>query len=582
MEHNSKSKKQKISSLDGFTSSTSKHHKKGSLQKFSTHYPSSNQSKLSSDVENLRIGRVDDFSGPDGFQASGQAPIMKPGDHNKPAEISSFEQDTPLEKEEKKTDKAKKKRFALFHRSKKHKDKHSKKQKSKHHKIKTGLKVSGVLAAVIILVVGALGLKAFIKTRGILKGGGNGAAALNKNVDPTLLKGEGDGRVNILLLGKGGLGHEAPDLTDTILIASVDPVAKEVALLSIPRDLWVKSASSGQSKINAVYANGKSKVLNNYTTKQQTAEIKQKAEDAGIKAIEDTVTSVIGIPIHYYSMVDFTAFKQAVDAVGGVDVNVKTQLYDPSVAWENNNNPLIAAIGMQHFDGKKALLYSRSRHGSARGDFDRTERQREIILALKNKVLSAGTFANPLKVNSLINAFGDHVSTDFSLNEIMRTYDLVKGVDAAKIQSIGLADPPNDFVTTGNVNGQSVVLPRAGNLNFEAIKSFVRNTLKDSFLKSENANITILNGTAKVGLGKIKADELKSYGYNVTVVGDAPTKAYPKTVIVDMTKGVKKYTKNYLEKRLGVTATTALPDANIVPGTADFVIIVGNNESTAN
>jgi len=579
MERNNKSKKQQISSLDGFTSSSKKHGKKSDLHKFNTYYSPSNQSNLSSDVENLRIGRVDDFSGVDGFQASGQAPIMKPGDHNKPAEISSFEQDKPLEKEEKKT---KKKRFALFHRSKKHADKHAKKHKSKHHRVKTGLKITGVIAAIIILVVGALGLKAYIKTRGILKGGSNGAAALNKNVDPTLLKGEGDGRVNVLLLGKGGLGHEAPDLTDTILVASIDPVAKEVALLSIPRDLWVKSTSSGQSKINAVYANGKSKVLNSYTTKQQTSEVQQKAEEAGITAIEDTVTSVVGIPIHYYAMVDFTAFKQAVDAVGGVDVNVKTQLYDASVAWENNNNPLIAAVGLQHFDGKKALLYSRSRHGSARGDFDRTERQREIILALKSKVLSAGTFANPIKVNSLINAFGNHVSTDFSLNEIMRVYDLVKGVDPAKVQSIGLADPPNDYVTTGMINGQSVVVPRAGNLNFETIKSFVRNTLKDSFLKSENASIMVLNGTTKSGLGKIKADELKSYGYNVTTVADAPTKTYTKTVIVDMTKGVKKYTKNYLEKRLGVTATTTLPDANIVPGTADFVIIVGNNESTSN
>jgi anionic cell wall polymer biosynthesis LytR-Cps2A-Psr (LCP) family protein len=280
-------------------------------------------------------------------------------------------------------------------------------------------------------------------------------------------------------------------------------------------------------------------------------------------------------------MVDFTAFKQAIDAVGGVDINVTTQLYDPNVAWENKNNPLIAAVGQQHFDGIKALLYARSREGSARGDFDRTQRQRDLMAALKTKVLTLGTFANPLKLNQLVNAFGDHVSTDFSLNEMMRVYDIVKGVDASKIQSVGLADPPNNFVTTGTVNNQSVVLPRAGQFVYTDIQSYVRNTLRDPYLKSENANIVILNGTQTPGLATIKSTELKSYGYNVTLVADAPTNTYTKTVLIDMTKGVKKYTKNYLEKRLNVKALTTLPDSSIVPGTADFVIILGSNESAA-
>jgi hypothetical protein len=164
---------------------------------------------------------------------------------------------------------------------------------------------------------------------------------------------------------------------------------------------------------------------------------------------------------------------------------------------------------------------------------------------------------------------------------MMRVYDIVKGVDASKIQSVGLADPPNNFVTTGTVNNQSVVLPRAGQFVYTDIQSYVRNTLRDPYLKSENANIVILNGTQTPGLATIKSTELKSYGYNVTLVADAPTNTYTKTVLIDMTKGVKKYTKNYLEKRLNVKALTTLPDSSIVPGTADFVIILGSNESAA-
>ncbi len=102
----------------------------------------------------------------------------------------------------------------------------------------------------------------FIKTRGIFHGDGQGAAALEKDVvDPTKLAGEGDGRINILLLGKGGVGHEAPDLTDTILVASIDPVQNEAALLSIPRDLYVKDKKGNSTKINALYSNAKQGVL---------------------------------------------------------------------------------------------------------------------------------------------------------------------------------------------------------------------------------------------------------------------------------------------------------------------------------
>lgn len=567
-------------SLDGFMRpSKSGGTKPNALRSFDQHY--SGSSSAANDRDSLRIGRIDSFKSPDGFVPNAQAPIMRPGAMNKPAELGEIESERDYERREREGSSPikQKSRSGFLHRKR---NQHTQKQHAtKHKKLKIALRTVGVLALLIILAGGGLTLKAYFKGKGILKGGGTGAVALNKNVDPTLLKGEGDGRVNVLVLGKGGPGHDGPDLTDTLIVASIDPLAKETALLSIPRDFWVKT-DRGQSKINAVYANAKYSVLNNYTLKNQTTDVKKQAEAAGIKAIENEISDTMGIPLHYYVMVDFTAFKQAINTVGGVDINVKTALYDATVAWENNNKSLIADVGMQHFEGQRALLYARSRHGSSRGDFDRTERQREVIVALKTKILSLNTFANPIKLNQLIDAFGDHVSTDFTLNEMMRVYDIIKQVDSSKIQSIGLADPPNNFVTTGMVNNQSVVQPRAGLFDYTDIQSYIRNTLRDPFLKSENANIIILNGTNTPGLATLKSTELKSYGYNVTLVADAPTKGYTKTVLVDLTKGVKKYTLNYLEKRIGVKATTSLPDTSIVPGTADFVIILGSSEAGAN
>ena len=495
------------------------------------------------------------FKQPSGFTASTQPAV--PGA-------------TPFQRaEQPKSKKEKKNR-----RAKRQDKKALKKEHRKSHKWRTLFKrVSLVLLALIVIGGGYVGAKAYMKSRKVLKGGGS-AAALQANVDPSRLAGEGDGRINILLLGIGGAGHDGPDLTDTILIASIDPVHHEAALVSVPRDLWVRPAGGSYTKINAVYANAKYAVMNGKKVPNQAAA----AENAGENAIKATIQDTLGIPIHYHVLVDFEAFRKAIDTVGGVDINVKTQLYDPTVAWENNWNPLIAAVGQQHMNGTKALLYVRSRHGSARGDFDRSERQREMIVALEEKVFTLGTFGNPIKVSQLIDAFGNHVQTNFSSSEVMRLYSIGKQIPGTKVSSVGLADPPNDYVTTGMANGQSIVLPKAGIGEYAAIRSYIRNTLKDSYIRDENANIMILNGTNRAGFATTEATELKSYGYNVGVVGDAPTKNYAQTQLVDLRNGKKKYTQHYLESRLGVSATTKLP-AGIDPGTADFVIVLGQSSA---
>ncbi len=447
------------------------------------------------------------------------------------------------------------------------------KQRKKLSRKQLLLRSSATLVAMVLLVGGFLFVQGYLNARKIFKGGSS-AAALDENVDPTRLNGEGDGRVNILLLGKGGEGHTAPDLTDTLVLASIDPIAKEAALLSIPRDLYVKTEDHGSMKINSVYATAKNSVLNGRRRDNQAEE----AEKAGLTAVKAAVEDSMGVPVHYYTMVDFEAFRRAIDTVGGITINVPERLYDASVAWENNWNPVIAEKGMQTFDGKRALLYARSRHGSARGDFDRAERQRLVLLALKDKVLSTGTYSNPIRISQLLDAFGDHVRTDLGLNEVMRLYEIGREIDSSKVASIGLADPPNDFVMTANVGGLSVVMPKAGNGNFKEIHHYVRNNLKDGFIKNENASIIILNGTNRSGLATKKADELKSYGYNVTEVGDAPADNYQQTMLIDLRGGSKKYTRNYLEKRLGVSARETLPDSAINAGNADFVIILGASE----
>jgi LCP family protein required for cell wall assembly len=566
MDNSNRPNKRKHSSLDGFVPASSSHSKR-ELRAFDHYHRPRNSAE-----QNQNIGKIDSFKTPEGFTAFEQPEIARPGERNAETEVMlAFESDRNHKHQSEGTsfNSPKKRWFSLRRKN------HDKHKKPKSKRLKWGIRVSAVMGALLILVGGGLLLRGYLAGRNIFKGGGNSVVLNNTNVDPTLLKGEGDGRVNVLILGKGGEEQkDGPDLTDTIIVASIDPIAKEAALLSIPRDLWVKSPSGYQSKINEVYADAKYAVLNNYSSKQRTSqEAVDKSEKAGLEAIKKTVSDAMGVPVHYHVMIDFTGFRKAIDTVGGIQIDVKEALVDSSMAWLNGGSATIASEGLQTFDGKRALLYARSRKGTNGTDFGRADRQREVILALKDKILSTGTLANPLKLNQLISDFGGHVSTDFSTNEILRVYDLMKEIPGDKVVSVGL----NDYVRGETINNLSAQVPKAGLFDYSEIQNYVRNIMRDAFLKSEDAKIIVLNGTSTAGLATKKSKELKSFGYNVTSVGDAPTKTYTNTIIVDLTNGEKKYTLNYLEKRLGVKATSTLPDSSINATGADFVIILGTD-----
>jgi LCP family protein required for cell wall assembly len=458
------------------------------------------------------------------------------------------------------------KKRGLF--SRRNKDKKPPKSKLRKYGLRGGLVVLGL----VLILGGYLFTKGYFNLHKVFKGGGKNTS-LSENVDPSLLKGEGDGRVNILLLGRGGEGHDGADLTDTLLLASIDPVNKKAALVSLPRDLWV-TTPYGSSKINAVFAYAKQRA-------QAKGSNKKDAETAGLKAIQDEVSEILGVTIHYRTMVDFKAFQDAVNTVGGVDINVTDDTAVSEHLWNEETGKkyfLNVAPGMQHFDGERALFYARSRHTSARGDFARAERQRLLIASLSKKISSAGTYSNPVKLSNLMDNFGDHVTTDLSIDDAVRLAKLGKSIGSS-FDSIDLADPAKPMFKTGMVGNQSVVLPVAGQTDYAEIQALIRSKLKDGYILKENATINVLNGTATGGLAGEKADQLRTYGYNVGTVTDAPTSDYEKTVIVDLTKGKKPYTKNYLEKRFGVKSTTKLPDTTIQPGNASFVIILGQNET---
>lgn len=426
----------------------------------------------------------------------------------------------------------------------------------------------------VVAIGGVLVSEGYLKLHKVFKGSAAHDAALVTNVDPSLLKGEGSGRINVLLMGIGGGGHDGPDLTDTMMLASIDPVNHAAVLLSIPRDMWVTIPHAGNMKINAAYETGKYRYLGKISADNSNSQ----ATEAGFSSVDQVVENVIGVPIDYNVLVDFQAFRQAVNTVGGVTVNVPSELYDPTMAWENGYNPVLAKPGIQTFDGVHALIYVRSRETTS--DFARGLRQRAVMLALKQKATTLGTLSDPTKLSGLINAFGNNVQTDLSISDGSRLYSIFQAIDNSNIESLDLDTAPNLYVTTADVQGQSTVQPKAGMFNFGDIQTFVRSQLQDGYLKKENANLMVLNGTTEPGLATAKAAELKSYGYNIGEVSNAPTSGYAQTVLVDLSGGKDKYTKHYLEQRFNTKAVSQIPDKTIAPGAAHFILILGNDQTS--
>jgi LCP family protein required for cell wall assembly len=367
---------------------------------------------------------------------------------------------------------------------------------------------------------------------------GTSALALQEETDPTQLRGEGDGRVNILLIGIGGDKHISGDLSDSIVIISVNPIDKEAAILSIPRDLYLEIPGYGSARINAAHAYGE----------------QEEYPGGGPALLKKTVSETFGIPIHYYVRADFEGFRKAINIVGGVDVEVEEAIYDVAYPGQRSSyQPFILEAGQQHLDGETALKYARSRQTSS--DFDRSKRQQKILLALKDKALSLSTVTNPVKVNSLLQSVGSNIKTDLNINEIIKLTTLAKEVDSSKILSVGLDNAPGNYLASANISGASVLVPTSG--SFSEIKLYIRNILIDGFIKNEKAPVIVLNGTTKPQLANQTASLLRSYGYNVVKVGDATKKDYSQNEIIDGTQGEKPYTLRYLEQRFNTKPQTS-------------------------
>jgi LCP family protein required for cell wall assembly len=406
---------------------------------------------------------------------------------------------------------------------------------------------------------------------------GTGMQHLMRSPDRKL-DGEASDQVNVLLMGMGGEGHEGPNLTDTIILASVRPSQNKVALLSIPRDLLVPVEEYGWRKINAVNAFGESD-----------------APGRGGELTRKTVESLLGVDIPYYVRIDFSGFKQIIDSVGGIDVYVERGFTDHQYpTYDYLTQTVSFAAGWQHMDGETALVYSRSRHGNngEGSDFARAKRQQNVITILKDKLLSVKTYRSPSVVANTLSSLQSNVTTNLSVGEILRFGRMAQKLSDVSIVHKVITAGPDAPLTETYINGAYVLIPR--NNDWTLLRDMVTHSFDeagvsataatppkpDAAVVDATAHVEILNGSGKSGLAREVAVDLKAAGLEVLKIGNADSFDYEKTTIYDLTEGGMSASLASLRRVIPDAIVAKHVPKEIASGAAqnvDFVLIVGQN-----
>lgn len=284
------------------------------------------------------------------------------------------------------------------------------------------------------------------------------------------------GRINILLLGMSGPGYEAPDLTDTILVLSVDPSAGSATMISLPRDLYVEvpEIEDGRNyyagyftKINALYQ------LNKNSESEELAE----------GMIKEKTGQITGLEIENHVLMDLEGLKEIIDQIGGLNVFVEKDVFDPRFPAKNfATETFELKNGWRWLDGQTALRYIRTRH-DIEADFGRIKRQQAVLEALRKKILGMSPLWDLPKIIEIVRTLRRDFKTDLDVLDIKRLWDISRKIDSSsKIKHIVIdANQENGLLeeSTAVLGGKTgfILIPKTGVENYEEINEFIAQNL---------------------------------------------------------------------------------------------------------
>ncbi len=346
------------------------------------------------------------------------------------------------------------------------------------------------------------------------------------------------GYTNILLLGDGGSERDGADLIDTIMVASIDYEKNAVSLFSVPRDFYVDSDPllnvTRSGKINELYRNHKNPLP---------------SEEDRYQLFKDVAGSIVNLDVQYYMRIDFSAFVDIVDSLGGVTVDVETAINDPYYPNENDNGYITFKVdkGLQEFDGETALKYVRSRKTTS--DFDRAARQQKLLEALQQKALSKDVLTSPSTLKDIYSVVQDNINTDLEIREMIALGGFAKQMDRSHMVRKVIHDDPGQeggFLYTPErklYNGQFVLIP-FGN-DYDLIHRYTDLIFHQREIYYDPPIIEVLNATRIPGIARNAAYQLNRFGFNVQSIdnyyGSNEEKKYLEASVIeyhDYTQGL--------------------------------------------
>ncbi len=455
--------------------------------------------------------------------------------------------------------------YSLKHRDTSHDTPRKKigKKKKKKHTVRNVLIILFVLIALGTGAILVWGNDIIAKLTGGRSNIFEAIGAMGSNVR---LKADSRGRTNVLIYGTSGYDmqgsegygeHDGAQLTDSIMVLSIDQDNDDIAMISLPRDLYVGRTCTSTGKINEVY---------------YCANLSGDDEESGAKALSNTIEDILGLETQYYIHLDWFALIQVVDSIGGITVTLDEDIEDD---WTQT---FIKAGEPVTLNGERALGLARARHGTTMGDFTRGNSQQKILSAIQQKIVQEGLDLGA--VLGLIDAVGDNVRMNFSIEELKTLYLISKDLNLDDMRQIPLIDYEHDiiYVTTAEMNGISYVVPTAGTSDYSQIKEYVlRMTSSDPAVR-EGAAILVLNGSGINGAAATEKSKLEKEGYTSVDISDAPAGDYPEPYYIYHISGNTPQSADSIAEKYGVAVKSAGELPAGVSQNYDIVIIVGNQQ----
>lgn len=378
---------------------------------------------------------------------------------------------------------------------------------------------------------------------------------------------DGSSRVNILVMGLDYRDWESYDVprTDTMILFSLDPASRTIGMLSIPRDLWVEIPGFEASKINQAYRLGEVYDF----------------EGGGPGLAMKTVEGLLGMPIDYYAQIDFNAFERFIDELGGITLTIPEEIeVDP--LGDNNNQVL--QPGEQTLPGDLALAYARARN-TAGSDFDRAQRQQQVIMAIRDRILDAEMLPTLIKNSpGLYAALSSGVRTNLTLAQVIRMAWIAQQIPEENIHRGQIGVDQVEFAFSAD--GQDILRPLYDAILQVRDEIFFSGQITPAappaniqdLVKEEDAHVLVLNGTQTPGLASQTADYLMTEGIVSAAAGNA-SESYLATTLIDYTGNP--HTVEFLSELL------IIDPANIyhrydLEGEADIVVFLGEDWAAEN